>query len=97
MAKRVPKKADEPTPDEPEVEETEEEFEEDEETEDKEDKEAEEPPAEIAVDFGDGVYKIMKAPGGVARALTVSIEGKVYQHVDEHEGRWAYRSLDPPS
>jgi uncharacterized protein YabN with tetrapyrrole methylase and pyrophosphatase domain len=96
MAKRVvPKKSDKPTPDEPDVEETEEEFEEDED--ETEDKEAEEPPAEIAVDFGDGVYKVVKAPGGVARALTVSIEGKVYQHVDEVDGRWAYRSLDPPS
>lgn len=49
--------------------------------------------AEIAVDYGDGVYHIIKAPGGVTRALVTVVDGKHMQHVGEFEGRWAYREL----
>lgn len=55
------------------------------------------PPEQIAVDYGDGTYQIIDAPEGSGpRSILVLIDGKHYQHVDEHEGLWAYRNLDPP-
>lgn len=93
-----PKDETEPETTEPETtDETENDDEEEFEDDDEGDEDADEKPAQIAVDKGDGVYQLMDAPGGIARALVVTIDGKEYTHVDEHDGVWAYRSLDPPS